>query len=537
MSDVVLYDTTLRDGSQMEGIALTVDDKLRITEKLDELGINVIEGGMPGANPKDYEYFQHVHKLSLQHALIAAFGATRRAGITADKDPNLQALLESEARMCTLVSKSDIRHVTQVLETTAVENLRMIEESISFLKQRGRRVVMDAEHFFDGYKHDPVYALKTLEVALAAGAESLDLCDTNGGTLPYELTGIIDVVKKSFPSARLGIHVHNDCDMAVANSIAAYEHGVREIQGTMNGWGERTGNANLCSIIPVLAVKKNLPVVTKEQLGKITEVSHYMDGIANLAPRPTQPFVGLSAFAHKAGLHAAAIAKWEMSYQHMDPERVGNRKRVLVSELSGRGNIVTKAKEVGIDLSNDKDRVEKVLRKVKEQENKGFQYEGADASFELLVHKAVGDYKPVFELVDYMVVMDRRQVSVDGLAGQHVRAQAMVKVRVGENVYHNAGDGDGPVNALDGAFRKALREHYAAVDSVKLIDYKVRILEEAAGTAARVRVLIESTDGKSEWRTVGSSTDIIEASWMALSDSLEYFLLKQGAGIQHPVQA
>ena len=527
MSDVVLYDTTLRDGTQMEGINLTVDDKLLITEKLDELGIDIIEGGTPTSNPKDIEYFQRVRDLPLKHAKIAAFGLTRRANVLPENDANIKALLESQAPILTLVGKSDIRHVVQVISTTPDENIRMIEDSVRYLRDQGRRVIFDAEHFFDGYKHDPDYARATLAAAANAGAESVDLCDTNGGTLPAELSDIVAALIPHF-TVRLGIHCHNDADVAVANSLAAYDQGVRQIQGAMNGWGERTGNANILSIVGNLKVKKGVDCVTDEQLARMADISHFIDGIANIAPRSTLPYVGDSAFAHKGGLHADAISKWEGSYQHMQPELVGNHKRILVSELSGRQNIIAKAAEVGIDLTDDRDRALRVLETVKEQENVGFQYEGADASFELLVRKAGNDFVPFFDLVDYTVLVQKLPPQDSRAENQEVRSEAIVKVRVGGQVYLDAAEGNGPVNALDAALRKALLDQFPGVDTVQLIDYKVRILEEHGGTDAQVRVLIESTDGTNLWRTVGSSPNLIEASWMALADSLEYWLLKWG---------
>jgi 2-isopropylmalate synthase len=527
MSNIVLYDTTLRDGTQMEGINLTVDDKLLITEKLDEIGIHIVEGGTPTSNPKDIEYFKRVRTLDLKYTQIAAFGLTRRADISPESDKNLESLLESEAPIITLVGKSDIRHVLQIIETTEAENLRMIEESINYLRKHDRRVIFDAEHFFDGYKYDPNYALQTLQIAADAGAESVDLCDTNGGTLPNELPEIIASVIPSVKTS-IGIHCHNDCDVAVANSLVAFDQGIVQIQGAINGWGERTGNANLLSIIANLKTKKGVDCVSDKQLGLLTEISHIIDGIANIAPNTSQPFVGDSAFAHKGGIHAAAIAKWEDSYQHMTPEAVGNHKRILVSELSGRQNVIAKAEEVGFDIASNPALVQKVLERVKEQEHLGFHYEGADASFELLIRKASDNYVPKFNLVNYTVIVGKHQASDGQVENEEARSEATVKVQVGSKIYFDAADGNGPVNALDGALRKALRDKFPQVDTVQLTDFKVRILEEREGTEAQVRVLIESTDGTNLWRTVGSSTNLIEASWIALTDSLEYWLFKWG---------
>ncbi len=526
--DVVLYDTTLRDGAQMEGISYSVEEKLEITRRLDELGIQYVEGGWPGSNPKDAEYFQKAQRLPLRNATIVAFSSTRRANAPVEADPNIIALLESGATVCTLVGKTWDLHVDKVLRTTQEENLAMIADSVRYLIAQGRRVFFDAEHFFDGYKANPRYALRCLKAALDAGAENLVLCDTNGGTLTSELLLTIERVKTDLRPTELGIHVHNDCELAVANSVAALQAGVRQVQATINGYGERSGNANLCSLIAVLKAKMGVNCVTDAQLSKLTEISHYVSELANMRPDPRQPFVGLNAFTHKAGLHADAVGKVEESYQHIPPEIVGNHKRVLVSELAGRSNIVQKAQELGITLSQNDPRVRAILQRVKQMESLGYQYEGAEASFEMLIRRMEEGYAPPFELVDFIVIVEKhRRASARG-NGEEILSEATVKVRMGDTVFHTADEGNGPVNALDGALRKAVTQYYPEVAVVKLVDYKVRIVEGTEGTEAQVRVLIESTDGEKIWSTVGSSTNIIEASWFALADSVEYWLSKRG---------
>ena len=521
-----LYDTTLRAGAQREGISFSVEDKLKIARRLDELGIHFIEGGWPGSNPKDVEFFQRAQSLTLSNSVITAFGSTRRPNTSAEEDANLRQLAGARTRVITIVGKSWDLHVTQLLETTLEENLRMIADSIHYLKSKGFTVFFDAEHFFDGYKANPGYALHTLEVAAEAGADTLVLCDTNGGTLPGELTAIVEAAR-GVTRVPLGIHAHNDAELAVANSLAAVQAGVTQVQGTINGYGERCGNANLCSIIPTLKLKMGINCITDEQLAKLAEISHYVSEIANLIPDSHLPYVGASAFAHKGGLHVSGVAKWEQSYQHIYPDLVGNLQRVLVSELSGVSTIVYKAREKGLWLTLPEEQARKVLEQIKSLESRGFQYDGAEASFELLVQRAQPDYHPPFELVDFMVIVERRRRPPSGGELEGLLSEVTVKVRVGEEVIHTAAEGNGPVNALDRALRKALLEFYPNLAAVKLVDYKVRILEESAGTESQVRVLLECSDGEQEWRTVGSSTNIIEASWLALADSLEYWLLKQ----------
>ena len=523
--NIQLYDTTLRDGSQRAEISFSVDDKLKIALRLDDLGIHFIEGGWPGSNPKDAEFFVRARALGLSGASLAVFGSTRRANTDVESDPNLRSLLDTGARVFTLVGKSWDLHVTEVLETTLEENLRMIADSIRFLKAGGSTVFFDAEHFFDGYKRNADYAMRTVEVATEAGADCVVLCDTNGGALPDEVAIAVEAAKRA--GVALGIHAHNDGDLAVANTLAAVQAGATQVQGTMNGYGERCGNANLCSIIPALKLKMGIDCVSDEQLAKLTEVSHYVSELANLSPGSQLPYVGTSAFAHKGGLHVSAMMKHEESYQHVNPDLVGNRSRVLVSELSGMSNVTYKAKELGLDVPTG-DRARAVLEQIKTLESQGFQYEGADASFELLLKRTQPGYRPPFELVDFMVVIEKRRRLPTGLSEEDMLSEAMVKVRVSGDVIHTAAEGNGPVNALDAALRKALLQFYPSVAAVRLVDYKVRILEEDHGTGSRVRVLLESGDGEREWHTVGCSTNIIEASWVALADSLEYWLLRQG---------
>ncbi len=527
ISSVQLYDTTLRDGAQREGISFSVVDKLNIARKLDELGIHYIEGGWPGSNPKDEEFFQRAKSLVLNNARLAAFGSTRSPRMKAEADANLRAIAAAGTQIATLVGKSSDQQVTQVLETNLEENLAMIADSIRFLKARGITVFFDAEHFFDGFKSDPAYALQCLCAAAEAGAACLVLCDTNGGTLPDEIAAATAAALKA-PGIAIGIHAHNDSDAAVANTLAAVRAGATHIQGTINGYGERCGNANLCSVIPNVKLKLGIDCVSAEQLGKLTEVSHYVSEAANLAHDPFAPYVGSSAFSHKAGLHVSGVSKWAGAYQHIDPAKVGNRQRAVVSELSGKRNILYKAKELGIELPMQSPEVQKLLEQVKRYESRGFQFENAEASFELLLRRANPNYKPPFELVDFMVVVEKRRRAPVINNHEETLAEAMIKVRIAGEVIHTASEGNGPVNALDQALRKALLQFYPRLAAVKLVDYKVRILEESTGTESQVRVLIQSSDGVREWHTVGSSPNIIEASWMALTDSVEYWLTRYG---------
>ena len=525
MMTITLYDTTLRDRTQGEGLSFSVDDKLKIACRLDEFGLHYIEGGWPGSNPKDMAFFARARDLPLRQAVITAFGSTRRAGRAVEEDDNIRSLVEAGTRAVAIFGKSWDLHVHRVLNTSLDENLRMIAESVGYLKAQGREVIYDAEHFFDGYRANPTYALRTLAAAEEAGADVIVLCDTNGGTLPSTLTAIIEEVKKA-AGVPLGIHAHNDSELAVANSLAAVQAGIVHVQGTINGYGERCGNANLCSIIPALKLKLGYDCITDEQLRTLTSLSHYVSELANLNPDAHLPYVGRSAFAHKGGTHVNALLKCEESYQHIDPRLVGNGKRVIVSELSGKSNIAYKAQEFGLNLSTSGDRMRQVLQRIKELENQGFQFEGAEGSVELLIRRAQPEYESPFELLDFHVLV--RNGYDGGMA-----AEATVKVRVGDQIIHTAAEGNGPVNALDVAVRKALLPFYPELADIHLTDYKVRILDGEAGTAAQTRVLIDSACGSRAWSTVGSSTNIIEASWQALADSLEYGLLIHSEATQN----
>ncbi len=521
---VQLYDTTLRDGSQMEGISFSVEDKVRVAKKLDELGVHWIEGGFPGSNPKDAEFFRRIKGLTFKHAQISAFGGTRKPGLTCETDANIQSLVAAETPGVTLVGKASLYQVEHVLETSPEENLAMISDSVAYFKAMGKQVFFDAEHFFDGFHSDREYSLQALRAAARAGADVLVLCDTNGGMITPRLLEAIEAVKRALPGVRLGIHCHNDTGLAVANSLAAVEAGVYQVQGCVNGYGERCGNADLLTIIANLKLKMGIDCVSDDQLRRLTEVAHYVAELANMAPNPQAPYVGASAFAHKAGYHVAGIIKDERSYQHIDPALVGNHSRVLVSELAGQRNLRMKLEELGIAYPFTDEEIRRLLAVVKERESQGFQYEGAEASFELLVRRQLPGYRPPFELEDFVIV-ERRHGRPGANDGKEMLAEAMVKVRVDGVLRHTAAEGNGPVNALDLALREALLGFYPELERVKLVDYKVRILDSQAATAAGVRVLISSTDGTRYWTTVGSSTDIIEASWLALADALEYALV------------
>jgi len=514
MSEIQLYDTTLRDGTQREGISLSVDDKLRIARRLDELGMAFVEGGWPGSNPKDVEFFARARAIPWKCSSLAAFGATCRAGGDPENDPNIRALLEAGTPVCTLVGKTSTLHVTEVLRTTLDENLRLIEQSIATLRKEGRRVIYDAEHFFDGFRADPRYALETLRAAERGGAETLVLCDTNGGSLPWQVTEIIRAVRGEV-SLPLGMHAHDDGGCAVANSLAAVREGVVQVQGTVNGYGERCGNANLCTIAAGLELKLGQRCLPEGKLRSLTEIAHFVAEVANLSPDEHLPYVGKSAFAHKGGIHVAAMRRNETSYQHIDPAAVGNAMRVVVSELSGRGNVLSKAEEFGLDATSAD--AARVLEEIKELEAKGFSFEAADASVAMLMKRREPGYEPVFELIDFLVNVEHR-------TGRGVFSEAMVKVRVDGEVLHTAAEGDGPVNALDAALRKALLPRYPALSELHLVDYKVRILDGPDGTAAVTRVLVDTQRGGIRWSTVGASTNIIEASWRALVDAIEYGL-------------
>jgi 2-isopropylmalate synthase len=514
---IILYDTTLRDGAQREGISFSVEDKLRIAAALDRLGIGYIEGGWPGSNPKDMEFFARMGELRLEHAVVTAFGSTRRVGAAVEEDENSKALLSTGTSVVTVFGKSWDAQVKRVLNTDPEENLRMISETVAYLKEAGREVIYDAEHFFDGYRADPGYALDTLRAARDAGADVIVLCDTNGGAIPATVAVVFAVVKEEI-DALLGIHAHNDSEMAVANTIAAVAAGAVHVQGTINGYGERCGNANLCSVIPALKLKLGYDCVSDVQLALLTETARYVSELANLPLDPHLPYVGKSAFAHKGGMHVNALLKWEGSYQHADPKLVGNRRRVLISELSGKSNIADKARELGLSLAEGSLQAKRVLRRVKELEQEGFQFEGADASVELLIRRSNPDYRAPFVLCGFHVLVK------EGNGGGMV-SEATVKVEVNGQVMHTAAEGNGPVDALNIAVKKALLPFYPHLVEVRLTDYKVRILNGEAGTAARTRVLTTSSDRHRSWSTVGSSSNIIEASWYALADALEYALL------------
>jgi 2-isopropylmalate synthase len=515
MTRILLYDTTLRDGAQREGISFSVDDKLKIAHALDDFGFHYIEGGWPGSNPKDAGFYERARSVTWKNAKITAFGMTLKKNARLEDDENLQALVAARTPVVTLVGKSWDLHVRDILETSLDGNLVMIAESVAYFKTFGKEVIYDAEHFFDGYKANPEYALRTLEAAAARGADVLVLCDTNGGCLPWEVEEIVRNVSSRFITP-LGIHTHDDAGCGVANTLAAVRAGAVHIQGTINGYGERVGNANLCSILPDLQLKMGKSCLPAERLQRLTELSSYVAEVANLPHDRHQPFVGESAFAHKGGIHVSAILKNELSYQHIDPSWVGNGRRTLVSELSGRGNVIDVSRQIGLELS--KDQASDAVAQIKALEAQGFTFEGADASVNLLLRQMQPGYKPPFELVDFMVVVEHRQ-------GRGMLAEATVKVRIGDRVMHTAAEGNGPVNALDAALRKALVGIYPKLDEVRLSDYKVRILDSDNGTSAMVRVLIDTRNGASGWSTVGASTNIIEASWRALSDSMEYAIL------------
>ncbi|MBP7691936.1 MAG: citramalate synthase [Anaerolineales bacterium] len=516
---IQIYDTTLRDGTQREGLSLSGADKLRIARKLDELGVAFIEGGWPGSNPKDAEFFERARDVVWQTALIAAFGATCRVGGGPDGDANIQALLDARTPVCTVVGKTWTLHVTEVLRTTLDDNLRIIEQSLAFLKAQGRRVIYDAEHFFDGYKADPVYALATLQAAARGGAETVVLCDTNGGTMPWELTEIVRAVRAGLGGQPFGIHTHNDSECAVANTLAAVREGAIQVQGTINGYGERCGNANLCSIIPDLELKLDQRCLPAGRLKHLYDVAHFVAEVANLAPDEHLAYVGKSAFAHKGGIHVAAMRRNVHSYQHVAPEQVGNVMRVVVSELSGRGNLLSKAEEYGLEFEHGEE-VAGVLTEIKALEAQGFAFEAAEASVALMMKRQEPGYQAPFELIDFSVNVEHRR-------GRGIFAEATVKVRIPgvEAVMHTAAEGNGPVNALDSALRKALQARYPVLSHFQLADYKVRILDGNNGTGAVTRVLIDTQNGARRWTTVGASANIIEASWRALADAVEYGLV------------
>lgn len=521
-----LYDTTLRDGLGMEGLSLSLNDKLILLEKIDALGVHYIEGGYPGSNPKDAEFFERAHDIELKNAQLVAFGSTRRAGGDAASDEALRAVLDAETEVITLVGKSSQRQVTNVLQTTEEENLSMIADSVEYLRERGREVIFDAEHFFDGFRENPSYSLSTLKTAARAGASTVTLCDTNGGATPDEIHDGVTAAIKTVDCA-IGIHCHNDTDMAVANTLIGVQAGATQVQACVNGWGERTGNASMMSVIPNLKLKLGIDVVSDDQLARLTETALFATELANLNFDPQQPYVGSGAFAHKAGLHVAAITKSPGSYTHIEPEAVGNQERILVSELSGRRNVVEKLREQGVEINLGDAEASRALTEIKNREARGFQFESAEASFELLVRRLDDKYTQPFDLEDFLIVQRRRHVANESDQVE-MMAEAMVKLRIGDHLSQVAADGNGPVSALDAAVRKALSEIYPGIAQVHLVDYKVRIIDSGSGADAAVRVLIESSDRTHRWRTVGASTDVVEASWLALQDSYEYWLLHWG---------
>ncbi|MDB5084941.1 MAG: transferase [Bacilli bacterium] len=520
MDRICVYDTTLRDGTQGEGISLTVQDKIKIARQLDRLGVDYIEAGWPGSNPKDMEFFLQAKQLKLAHAKIVAFGSTRRVGTSANEDSNLQSLLDSNVDIVTIFGKTWDFQVTEALRTDLDTNLQMIQESISFLVSRGLRVFFDAEHFFDGYRSNPTYALNCLQAANNAGAECLILCDTNGGLLPFEIEGIVRHAVSLYGN-KVGIHTHNDGELGVANTLAAVQAGAAQVQGTVNGWGERSGNANLCSILPNLILKMNLQCLNgRESLTALTEIAHYVNEIGNVIPNLSQPFVGGSAFAHKAGMHVNAIAKNARTYEHIAPEEVGNQRRILISELAAGDNVVYKAQALGFEVNRQSPEMRQVLTEIKDLEYQGYQFEGAEASFELRLHKTFGKVPAFFELVGY-------RVTSFCSAGDEPVSEAVIKLKVGHEEVHTAAEGHGPVNALDHALRKALTPFYPCLESIQLVDYKVRVLDGKDGTSAKVRVLMEHSNKEREWTTVGVSENILEASWEALVDAIYFLLLSK----------
>ena len=516
---ISLFDTTLRDGTQSEGLSLSVEDKIKIARLLDGFGVRYIEGGYPGANPKDEEFFRRASELKLKQARLTAFGSTRRTGGTAANDANLQALIKAGTPAVAIFGKTWLLHVTDVLKTTPEDNLAIISESVAFLKQNGREVIFDAEHFFDGFRADRSYALAAVHAAAQAGADWIALCDTNGGNLPSTVAEIVGEAKKTL-TVPLGIHAHNDSDLAVANSLAAVEAGCTMVQGTLNGWGERCGNANLMSVIPALQLKMGLTCIPEENMERLTEVSRTASEIANLRPRAHAPYVGGSAFAHKAGAHVAAVAKSPITFEHIPPEKVGNSRRIVVSELSGRGNIRVRAAELGVQLrGNEAD----LVARIKELENQGYQFEAADGSLELMLRRTQPGYSEPFEVLDVVVISERR-------SGSDMFIEATVKIKVGDEVSHVVAEGSGPVDAMDRAFHKALDLHFPILRQIHLCDFKVRILDPESATAAKTRVLVESNLGTDRWSTIGVSQNIIEASCEALKDALELPLVRAAKG-------
>ena len=518
MTKITIYDTTLRDGAQTQGVSFSLNDKIKIAQKLDDLGVHYIEGGWPGSNPKDKDFFRFFKGKKLRHAKIAAFGSTRRADMKPSEDVNLAELIKSEAQTLTIFGKSWDLHVTDVLKTSLDENLAMIRDSVSFLKKKGKEVFYDAEHFFDGYKKNSAYALKAVLTAQAAGADCIIFCDTNGGTLPNEVRKIITEIKHHF-KIPLGIHTHNDAEMGAANSLAAIEAGCAQIQGTFNGLGERCGNANLCTIIGILHTKLKLPSIPEKNIGKLMETAYFISEVSNRPLPENAAFIGHSAFAHKGGVHIDAMLKNPLAYEHVDPKTVGNHRRFVTSELAGKMPIILKAQKMNIHLDKKSPETKKIMLELQKKEYEGYQFEAADASFELFLKRSLKRYKPFFELEGFKTQSEKR---FDG----RIFADASIRVKVKGVSHYSASEGDGPVDALDKALRGALTKFYPTLKDVRLVDYKVLVLDSKEGAAAKVRVLIESQDDTDSWTTVGVHTNIIEASWEALTDSIEYKLLK-----------
>ena len=527
MDPIFLYDTTLRDGTQGENITFSAEEKLSIALRLDDIGVHYIEGGWPGSNPRDLEFFELAKRIKLKHARLSAFGSTRKPGALPNEDANLNALLRAETPAVTVFGKSWDLHVEQVMSNTLAENLAMIRDSVAYLKQCDREVIYDAEHFFDGYKNNKAYALETVSAALESGADFIVLCDTNGGTLPFEIEAIINALQNEIqtrhanalgkPSLRFGIHTHDDCGLAVANSITAIQQGAVMVHGTINGYGERCGNADLVSIIPILCLKMNRPCLTPENLKKLKNLSRYVNETANLVPINSRPFVGKSAFAHKGGIHVSAIMKTPKAYEHIDPSQVGNERRVLVSDLAGKSNVEYKAKELGIELGNNGYDSRKIVSEIKQLEQEGYQFDVADGSLKILLEKFTDQFTSHFELESFRVTIEKNK-------NEPCTAQATIKITVDDKNEITAAEGYGPVSALDNALRKALDKFYPDLDTMRLVDFKVRVIDGTRGTAAKVRVLIESRDQNQIWSTIGVSEDIIEASWQALADSFQFKL-------------
>ena len=530
--NITAYDSTLRDGAQAQGVSFTVEDKLKIVQRLDDLGVGYIEAGNPGSNPKDLLFFERARALKLKHAKIIAFGSTRKPNISAAADANLQSLLLAKTAAVAIFGKSWDYQVTDILRTTLNENLAMIGDSVEFLKAQDKEVVFDAEHFFDGYKANPNYALNTLKSAADAGADVLCLCDTNGGSFPDEIFDITQKVVARF-KIKVGIHCHNDCEMAVANSIAAVKAGATQVQGTINGIGERCGNANLCSIIPNVQLKLGLSCIPQENMAELASAARYVSEIANMAFNDKAAYVGHDAFAHKGGMHIDAVSKNPISYEHINPALVGNTRHILVSEVAGRSALLAKINAVDASLTKDSLETKRILAHLKLLENDGYQFESAESSFDLLIHKLLGRFEPFFVLNDYKVTVQEKMNAQEYAENRSNNALASVNISVSNQIEAVTAEGDGPVNALDKAIRKALERFFPQIAQVKLVDYKVRVLDSDQATAAKVRVLIESADHNSSWTTIGVSTDIIDASWRALCDSIEYKLLQDSQGLRH----